>query len=83
MNLDEQLAAFDRHAPMVRVLVGQMLASYWDTICMEARLRLNEGYPVFGDGSWSKDPDVLWQEALEEAADLVNYLVMIYEQRED
>jgi len=78
-TLEGQLAAFDRHQAEVRHLMVHLIENYWSHISSIARIRLYEGFPLYGHATWERSEDDLWQEALEEVADQLNYLIMLME----
>lgn len=81
-TLQGQLAAFDEHFDHAADLAIHMLTHYRVRIREGARSRLVAGFPIYGSRTWRCFEDDVWDEAMEEASDLVNYLVMVLEMRD-
>ena len=76
MTLDEQLAVFDRKSEQAYRRCLRAFKDRREEILAEARRRMVESHPQYGDKSWRKGFCELHQDELEEMADLVNYRVM-------
>lgn len=77
MNLADQLAVFDDLADRAYEMALDAMASNHHRIKALARERLVRGEPVFGDVIFRQHPEVLYQEGIEECADLLNYHVAL------
>lgn len=80
-TLAGQEAAFAQHSRQAANLAAHVLTTYQDRVFSLALERLRDGYPIFEYDTWELDEEQIWNEAMEEAADLVNYLVMMLERR--
>lgn len=75
-TLTEQLAAFDQHAEKELDTAIHLMQAQKKYVLSLARLRLQEGYSLYGEQGWGKSFAALTQEMFEEAADLAVYAVM-------
>jgi hypothetical protein len=76
LTLEEQLAYFDRKAEQAYARTLRAYKDRREAILCEARRRMVDSHPLYGDRSWGKSYEALHQDELEEMADSVNYRLM-------
>ena len=77
MNLEEQLEVLDEFASSGLGLLGIMTDTYRDTLIAHARKRLTEGFELYGEESFGKTQQDLFEDIVEEVADAIVYAAIL------
>jgi len=82
MNLDEQLAIYDKHAEEALDEYIRFCKRNYSSIIAGGRERLIEGYDLYAEDTWFKTLEQVHQEAYEEACDGTVYFAISRHKRE-